>query len=83
METQKAFPWGTIVQDHRYGDFLIREYLDKENGTLFHVYIDGGKQDTNTSVPSLEEGILAAFGEKYGGQNSQFASFAKKMLGIG
>ena len=63
------FVWGEIVKDHELGEYLIREYIEKNGETAFHVYRNG--IDTHTSFECIESAIVGAIARKYDGLNTQ------------
>ena len=79
-EIEKNFTWGTFIQWHEIGPYLLIEYHPwKTKGCTilkgypcydisFHGWIDG--KDTNESFPTLETGITGLIGKKYAGLNN-------------
>lgn len=83
----EKFHWGEVIAQHKFGNFLIVEYLEKDsNELLFHSYIQLSHSskyaDTYTSSKSFDEAVLRCLEVKHLRLNSQFTYFACKMLGI-
>lgn len=70
-----------VVRHHNIGDITIKEIVDEAEGSEFHVDVS---QDGSAWIVegSLDKAVLTALGYKYDGDNSQFSSFAQRMLGI-
>lgn len=87
IEPASEFPWGRVTQDHVFGPYVIREYVQKKvpnspnNGrTLFHAYHEG--KSLNESWYSLEKAIIGAIAKVHDGLNSQAAYYFFRMIDI-
>lgn len=87
LVNNEKFHWGKVITQHKFGKFLIVEYLEKDsNELLFHSYIQiphlEKYTDTCVSSKSFDEAVLKCLEVKHLKLNSQFTYFACKMLGI-
>lgn len=87
LVNNEKFQWGEVIAQHKFGNFLIVEYLEKDsNELLFHSYIQSAHlkkyADTCISSKSFDEAILRCLEAKHLRLDSQFTYFARKMLGI-
>lgn len=75
---RKTFVWGKIINIYTIGDYQIIEYISDKDETLFHIYINFS--DTNWSVRTLDQALVAAIAYKQEGPNSSAHRYFFKML---
>ncbi len=77
---ESQFTRGYVVKIHCIGEYQIVEWIDKDNKTYWHVYIN--YISTNTAYYSLDEALVGAVGYKYEGGNGRAAMYFSRMIGI-
>lgn len=78
---RENFAWGRVIEDHLFGPYMVREYIDNTSGeTLFHGYAHG--KDLNEGWNSLDRAIIGAIGKHHDGLNSLASHYFFKMIGI-
>ena len=77
---KKEFPWGTIINTHIIGEYQVIEYIDEENRTFFHPYIN--YKDISHAYDTLEQALIGVIAYKYEGANSHAAGYFCKMIGM-
>ena len=84
----KNFPWGRVIQVHRFNDFAIIEYIDsrlEDNTSAYQPYLINDNEeirDLGWSFRNLDEAVLNAIAFKYDGLNSQAGRLMTKAIGI-
>ena len=61
--TPKLFMWGAVRKIHDIGPYCLVEYVDQDNETRFHIYVNG--QTTSTSCLTMDEALIFAIARKH------------------
>lgn len=82
LHKRRTFPWGTILDTHVVGPYMVFEYRESktfgdERRVSFQPYVrDGSKwQDTRSSFSTLDEALATAIAYRIEGPNTHAAGY--------